>query len=171
MIYLDSHATTSVDPKVLDAMLPFFTEHFGNASSRNHPLGWTAAKAVEAAREQVAALIGARFRDVVFTSGATESNNLAIKGIAARAPADRRHVVTVVTEHRAVLDPCRALEREGFRVTYLGVKPDGLIDLDQLHAAVTDETLLVSVMAATNGTGGLQPRAAISRTAKQRQAG
>jgi len=170
MIYLDSHATTPVDPKVLAAMLPFFTEHFGNASSKNHPLGWTAAKAVETAREQVAALIGARFRDVVFTSGATESNNLAIKGVAARASAGRRHIVTVVTEHRAVLDPCRALERERFRVTYLGVKPDGLIDLDELGAAVSDETLLVSVMAANNEIGVLQPLAEISRIAKARGA-
>jgi cysteine desulfurase len=118
-IYLDSHATTPVDPRVLDAMLPFFTEHFGNASSRNHPFGWKAGKAVEQAREQVGSLIGARFRDVVFTSGATESNNLAIKGAARRAPLTRRHVVTVCTEHRAVLDSCRALERDGFRVTYL----------------------------------------------------
>ena len=120
-IYLDSHATTPVDPRVLEAMLPFFTEHFGNASSRNHPFGWKAGKAVEQAREQVGSLIGARFRDVVFTSGATESNNLAIKGAARRAPPTRRHIVTVCTEHRAVLDPCRALERDGFRVTYLEV--------------------------------------------------
>ncbi len=117
-IYLDSHATTPVDPRVLEAMLPFFTEQFGNASSRNHPFGWSAARAVERAREQVAALIGARFRDVVFTSGATESNNLAIKGAAAVAPPDRRHVVAIATEHRAVLDACRALERKGFRATY-----------------------------------------------------
>src|SRR5689334_23565180 len=110
---MDSHATTPVDPRVLESMLPFFSEDFGNASSRNHPFGWTAGKAVERAREQVAALIGARFRDVVFTSGATESNNLAIKGVARRSQ-DRRHIVTVRTEHRAVLDVCRGLEREGF---------------------------------------------------------
>src|SRR5260221_8718569 len=116
-IYLDSHATTPVDPRVLDAMLPFFREHFGNASSRNYPFGWKAAKAVEFAREQVADLIGARFREIVFTSGVTESNNLAIKGAAARAPEGRRHLVTLTTEHRAVLDPCVALERDGFRVT------------------------------------------------------
>src|SRR3954465_6507078 len=106
-IYMDSHSTTPVDRRVLEAMLPFFSEHFGNASSRNHPFGWRAAKAVEAAREQVATLIGARFRDIVFTSGETESNNLAIKGVAAAAPRERRHIVTVATEHPAVLDPCR----------------------------------------------------------------
>jgi cysteine desulfurase len=166
MIYLDSHATTPVDPRVLEAMLPFFTERFGNASSRNHPFGWKAAKAVEHAREQVARLIGARFRDVVFTSGATESNNLAIKGIAARAPNNRRHIVTLATEHRAVLDPCRALERRGIRVTCLGVAHDGLVDLDAVRSAVTDETLLVSVMAGNNEIGVLQPLAEISRIAK-----
>jgi cysteine desulfurase len=170
MIYLDSHATTPVDPRVLEAMLPYFSEHFGNASSRNHPFGWKAAKAVEHAREQVAALIGARFRDVVFTSGATESNNLAIKGVAACAPAHRRHIVTLATEHRAVLDPCLALEREGFRVTVLPVRSDGLLDLDELSAAVTDETLLVSVMAGNNEIGVLQPLDAISRIAKARGA-
>ena len=166
MIYLDSHATTPVDPRVLEAMLPFFTEHFGNASSKNHPFGWKAAKAVERAREQVAGLVGGRLRDVVFTSGATEANNLAIKGAAARAPATRRHIVTVVTEHRAVLDPCRALERDGFRVTYLGVTPEGVLDLDTLRAAVTADTLLVSVMAGNNEIGVLQPIADVSHIAK-----
>ena len=170
MIYLDSHATTPVDSRVLDAMLPFFSEHFGNASSRNHPFGWKAAKAVEQARGQVADLIGARFRDIIFTSGATESNNLAIKGFAARAPGTRRHLVTVATEHRAVLDPCRALEREGFRVTCLGVQPDGLIDLDELRVAVGDDTLLVSVMAGNNEIGVLQPLNEISRIVKDRGA-
>jgi cysteine desulfurase len=156
-IYLDSHATTPVDPRVLDAMLPFFTEHFGNASSRNHPFGWKAGKAVEQAREQVGSLIGARFRDVVFTSGATESNNLAIKGAARRAPLTRRHIVTVCTEHRAVLDPCRALERDGFRVTYLEVDREGRIDLDRLRDAVGSDTLLVSAMSANNEIGVLHP--------------
>jgi cysteine desulfurase len=170
MIYLDSHATTPVDSRVLDAMLPFFSEHFGNASSRNHPFGWKAAKAVEQARGQVADLIGARFRDIIFTSGATESNNLAIKGVAARAPGMRRHLVTVATEHRAVLDPCRALEREGFRVTCLGVQPDGLVNLDELSAAVGDDTLLVSVMAGNNEIGVLQPLNEISRIVKNRGA-
>ena len=146
-------------------MLPFFTEHFGNAASRNHPFGWTANKAVEHAREQVASLIGARFRDVIFTSGATESNNLAIKGIAARAPAGRRHIVTIATEHRAVLDPCRALEREECRVTYTGVDRDGRIDLDRLRHAVTPDTLLVSAMSANNEIGLLHPLQEIAEIA------
>ena len=146
-------------------MLPFFTEHFGNASSRNHPYGWKAGKAVEQAREQVGSLIGARFRDIVFTSGATESNNLAIKGVAARAPADRRHIVTIATEHRAVLDPCRALERGGFRVTYLEVDGDGRIDLEQLRDAVRADTVLVSAMSANNEVGVLHPLAEIAQIA------
>jgi cysteine desulfurase len=169
-IYLDSHATTPVDPRVLDAMLPYFTAHFGNASSRNHPFGWTAGKAVEHAREQVAALIGARFREIVFTSGATESNNLAIKGVAARAPERRRHIVTVSTEHRAVLDPCRALEREGFRVDTLGVHRDGQLDLQKLCDAMTDETLLVSVMSGNNEIGVLHPLPDITAIAHERGA-
>ena len=169
-IYLDSHATTRVDPRVLDAMLPFFTEHFGNASSRNHPFGWTAGKAVEHAREQVGSLIGARFRDVIFTSGATESNNLAIKGVAARAPHNRRHIVTISTEHRAVLDACRALERGGFRVTYLEVDGEGRIDLDRLRAAVRADTLLVSAMSANNEIGVLHPLAEIAEIAHARGA-
>jgi cysteine desulfurase len=167
---MDSHATTPLDPRVLDAMMPFLTEHFGNASSRNHPFGWKAAKAVEQAREQVAALIGVRFREVVFTSGATESNNLAIKGVAARAPGHRRHIVTIATEHRAVLDPCRSLERGGFQVTHLGVRPDGTIDLDQLRDAITDRTLLISAMAANNEIGVLHPLSEIARLARERDA-
>jgi cysteine desulfurase len=169
-IYLDSHATTSVDARVLDAMLPFFSEHFGNASSRNHPFGWKAAKAVEQAREEVATLIGARFRDVVFTSGATESNNLAIKGVAGTAPENRTRVVTVCTEHRAVLDPCRALERDGLRVTYLDVDREGRIDLDRLRDAISDDTLLVSVMSANNEIGVLHPLAEIATLAHERGA-
>ena len=169
-IYLDSHATTPVDPRVLDAMLPFFTEHFGNASSRNHPFGWKAGKAVEHARQQVAMLVGAKLREIVFTGGATESNNLAIKGVAARAPEFRRHIVTVVTEHRAVLDPCQALERQGFRVTYLPVNAAGHIDVDELGEAVTDQTLLVSVMAANNEIGVLHPVAECCAIAKARGA-
>jgi cysteine desulfurase len=164
-IYLDSHATTPVDPRVLEVMLPFFTEHFGNAASRNHPFGWKANKAVAQAREQVGSLIGARFRDIVFTSGATESNNLAIKGVAARAPAGRRHIVTISTEHRAVLDPCRALERDGVRVTYLGVDRKGQIDLDQLRDAVAADTLLVSAMSANNEIGVLHPLLEIAEIA------
>jgi cysteine desulfurase len=156
-IYLDSHATTPVDPRVLEAMLPFFTEHFGNASSRNHPFGWKAGKAVEQAREQVGALIGARFRDIVFTSGATESNNLAIKGTARRARPARRHIVTIRTEHRAVLDPCLAVERDGFKVIYLDVDREGRIDLDRLRESISGDTLLVSVMSANNEIGVLHP--------------
>ena len=167
-IYLDSHATTPVDPRVLDAMMPFFTEHFGNASSKNHPYGWAAAKAVERAREQVASLIGARFRDVVFTSGATEANNLAIKGVAARAPKNRRHIVTVATEHRAVLDPCGAVARAGFRITTLHVNTTGHLDLQQLSDALTDETLLISVMSANNEIGVLHPIQDVTRLAHAR---
>ena len=169
-IYMDSHATTPIDPQVLDAMMPFLTEHFGNASSRNHPFGWKAGKAVESAREQVAALIGARFREIVFTSGATESNNLAIKGVAACAPPNRRRIVTVTTEHRAVLDPCRSLEREGFGVIYVDVGADGRIDLGLLSAAITDQTVLVSVMAANNEIGVVHPLEEIVRLAKGRGA-
>ena len=166
MVYLDSHATTPVDDRVLEAMLPWFRQDFGNASSRNHPYGWKAQKAVERAREQVASLIGVRFRDVTFTSGATESNNLAIKGVAAGAPANRRHVVTISTEHRSVLDSCTALQRDNIRVSVVGVKPDGLVDLDQLRATVTDETLLVSAMAGNNEIGVLQPLADFGQIAK-----
>jgi cysteine desulfurase len=155
---------------VLDAMLPYFTEHFGNASSKNHPFGWKAGKVVEHAREQVAALIGARHRDIVFTSGATESNNLAIKGVAARAPKQRRHIVTVATEHRAVLDPCEALARDGFRVTVLGVNADGQIDLDKLRDGITDETLLLTVMSGNNEIGVLHPLPGIARLAHDRGA-
>jgi cysteine desulfurase len=170
VIYLDSHATTPVDPRVLDAMLPFFVEHFGNASSKNHPFGWKAGKAVEHAREQVAGLIGARFRDVVFTSGATESNNLAIKGLAARAPKDRRRIVTVVTEHRSVLDSCAALERDGFRVTRLGVNRDGDLDLQELADAIGDDTLVVSVMSGNNEIGVLHKVEEIATVAHDRGA-
>lgn len=167
-IYLDSHATTPVDPRVLAAMLPYFTEQFGNAASRNHPFGWAANKAVEAAREAVAGLIGGRLRGVVFTSGATEANNLAILGAAAVAPAGKDHVVTVSTEHRAVLDPCRKLERDGFRVTYLGTGADGRVDVDELRDAVSDRTFLISVMAANNEIGVLQPLFEIGRIARPR---
>jgi cysteine desulfurase len=169
-VYLDSHATTPVDPRVLDAMLPYFTEHFGNASSRNHPFGWEAGKAVEHAREQVAVLIGARFREIIFTSGATESNNLAIKGTAGRAAPRRRHIVTTSTEHRAVLDPCRTLEREGFRVDIVDVDGDGSLNLEKLREAITDQTLLVSVMSGNNEIGVLHPLAEIAMLAHERGA-
>jgi cysteine desulfurase len=166
-LYLDYHATTPVDPRVLDAMLPYFTERFGNAASRQHAFGWDAQKAVDTAREQVAALIGASGHEIVFTSGASESNNLAIKG-AAYALRDRgNHIITVVTEHKSVLDSCKRLESEGWRVTWLGVDGDGLIDLDELRAAMDARTVLVSVMAANNEIGVIQPLAAIGAIARE----
>jgi cysteine desulfurase len=165
MIYLDHHATTPVDTRVLEAMLPFFTEKFGNAASKQHRFGWEANDAVERARKQVAALIGAGSKDIVFTSGATEANNLAIKGAAAarRGPStslgasERNHLVTIATEHKAVLDPMARLEKDGWRVTVLPVHRDGTIDLDTLRDAVTERTALVSVMAANNEIGVLLP--------------
>jgi cysteine desulfurase len=165
MIYLDHHATTPVDARVLDAMLPYFTEKFGNAASKQHRFGWEANEAVERARQQVAALIGAGSKEIVFTSGATEANNLAIKGVAAarRAPStslgtrERDHLVTVATEHKAVLDPMMRLQQESWRVTVLPVPASGVIDLVALEAAVTERTVLVSVMAANNEIGVLQP--------------
>ena len=153
MIYLDHHATTPVDGRVLEAMLPFFTERFGNAGSKQHRYGWDANDAVERARKQVAQLIGASTKEIVFTSGATESNNLAIKGL----KTDRRHVVTISTEHKAVLDPVRHLGQDGWRTTVLPVGADGLVDVKDVAAAVTDETAVVSVMAANNEIGVLQP--------------
>jgi cysteine desulfurase len=164
-VYLDYHATTPVDPRVLDAMLPYFTEQFGNPASRQHAYGWKAQEAVDRGRSQVAALIGASAGEIVFTSGATESNNLAIKG-AARAMRDRGdHIVTAVTEHKSVLDSFRRLEREGWRVTWVGVQPDGVIDLDALRAAVDGRTVLVSVMLANNEIGVVQPMAEIAAIA------
>jgi cysteine desulfurase len=167
-IYMDYHATTPVDPRVLEAMLPFFTERFGNAASRNHPFGWQAEEAVEAARKQVADLIGATAKEIVFTSGATESDNLAIKGAARMYREKGNHLVTVVTEHKAVIDTCKHLEKEGFAVTYLPVRRDGLVDLDELRGAMTDRTILISVMAANNEVGVLQPVAEIGRIARER---
>jgi cysteine desulfurase len=168
-VYLDHHATTPVDERVLAAMLPYFGERFGNPSSRNHRFGWEASDAVEGARRQVAALVGASAKEMVFTSGATEANNLAIKGVAARA-GNRRHVVTVATEHKAVLDPCRTLEREGWRLTILPVRADGLVDVAGLALAVTDDTALVSVMLANNEIGVLQPVAELARLAHEKGA-
>lgn len=157
MIYLDHHATTPVDARVLEAMLPFFTGKFGNAASKQHAFGWAASDAVERARKQVATLIGAGSKDVIFTSGATEANNLAIKGAAKARHGERDHLVTVATEHKAVLDPMTRLAREGWDVTVLPVNTAGLIDLGQLEAAITSRTALVSVMAANNEIGVLQP--------------
>ena len=162
-VYLDYHATTPVDPRVLDAMLPYFTEKFGNPASRQHAYGWQAQEAVDRARAQVAALINASAAEIVFTSGASESNNLAIKGVAGASKERGNHVVTVATEHKSVLDSCGRLEREGFAVTLLPVRPDGLLDLDRLRSSVTERTVLVSVMAANNEIGVLQPLSEISR--------
>jgi len=156
-VYLDYHATTPVDPRVLEAMLPYFTEDFGNPASRQHAFGWQADEAVVRARGEVASLIGATAGEIVFTSGASESNNLAIKGAAYAGRERGDHVVTVVTEHKSVLDSFKTLERNGWRVTWLGVDADGFIRLDELRAAVTDKTVLVSVMAANNEIGVLQP--------------
>lgn len=168
MIYLDYQATTPTDPRVVEAMLPFFTQKFGNPGSATHAFGREAETAVEEAREQVAGLIGAEAREIVFTSGATESNNLAIKG-AARFLKDRKdHVVTLATEHKCVLESAAQLEREGFAVTYLPVKPDGLLDLDRLREALTERTALVSVMAAHNEIGVIQPLAEIGKLARER---
>jgi cysteine desulfurase len=162
-IYLDYQATTPMDPRVLEAMMPYFIDKFGNPHSRNHPHGWEAEEAVETARRQVAALIGADEREIVFTSGATESNNLAIAGVARFYKDKKDHIVTVQTEHKCVLDTCRHLEMEGIKVTYLPVKPDGLLDLDVLRRAITDKTVLVSVMAANNEIGVIQPLAEIGK--------
>lgn len=167
-IYLDNHATTPVDPRVVEALLPFFTETFGNPASRNHRFGWAAATAVENARKQVAKLIDARAQEIVFTSGATESDNLAIKGAAHHYRERGDHVVTLPTEHKAVLDSAKRLEQEGFRVTYARVRPDGLVDLDDLKHAITEKTVLVSIMAANNETGVLQPLAEIGRLCHER---
>src|ERR1700759_4117524 len=156
-IYMDDHATTPLDPRVLEAMMPFFTNKFGNAASRNHSFGWEAEQAVEHAREQVAKLIGASAKEIIFTSGATESNNLAIKGIAEMYRERGNHIITQVTEHKAVLDACKRLEKYGYRVTYLPVKADGLIDLEDLKRAIDDKTILVTIMAANNEIGVLQP--------------
>ena len=168
-VYMDCHATTPVDPRVLDAMLPYFSERFGNAASRNHSFGWAAAKAVETARQHIADLIGASPKEIVFTSGATESDNLAIKGIADMYREKGNHLITVITEHRAVLDTCKRLEKDGYRVTYLPVQPDGLIDLDDLRHAISDETILISVMTANNEIGVIQPIAEIGELAKEHE--
>lgn len=168
-IYLDNHATTPVDPRVLAAMLPYFTEQFGNASSKNHAFGWEAEAAVDSAREQVAKLIGAgSAREIVFTSGATESDNLAIKGVAQAYWERGNHIVTCATEHKAVLDSCKALEKQGFKVTYLRVQTNGLLDLQRLEESLTDETILVSIMAANNEIGTIQPVEEIGRLTRKK---
>ena len=167
-IYMDNNSTTRMDPRVLEAMLPYFTEHFGNAASRTHAFGWKAEEAVEQAREQIALFVGASSREIVFTSGATESNNLAIKGVAAMARPHGNHIITEQTEHKAVLDPCKRLERDGFQATYLPVDSYGQVSAQQVADAVTDKTILVSIMAANNEVGTLQPIAEIGQVCKEK---
>jgi cysteine desulfurase len=156
-IYMDNHATTQMDKRVLDEMVPYFIEKFGNAASRNHEFGWVAEQAVDQARERIAKLIGATSKEIIFTSGATESDNLAIKGVAQMYREKGNHIITQVTEHKAVLDTCKRLEKDGYRVTYLPVQKDGRIDLEDLKRAMDDKTILVSIMAANNEIGVLQP--------------
>jgi len=167
-IYMDYHATTPCDPRVLDAMIPYFTEMFGNAASRNHQFGWQGEEAVENARKQVADLIGSTSKEIIFTSGATESDNLAIKGVADMYYERGDHIITVVTEHKAVLDTCKKLEKRGFKVTYLPVGSDGLISPDDVRNAITDKTILVSIMHANNEIGVIQPISEIGKVCKEK---
>jgi len=167
-IYMDNHATTPVDPRVVEAMLPFFSEKFGNAASRNHSFGWAAEEAVENARAQIARLINATPKEIIFTSGATESNNLAIKGVAEMYREKGNHIITQVTEHKAVLDTCKRLEKYGYEVTYLPVAKDGRIDLDDLRRAITPKTILITIMYANNEIGVIQPIEEIGKIAKEK---
>jgi cysteine desulfurase len=169
-VYLDYQATTPVDPRVLEKMIPYFTGKFGNPHSRSHSFGWEAEEAVEMARGQVAKLINANEKEIIFTSGATESNNLAIKGVAHFYKDKRTHIITPLTEHKCVLDACRHLEQEGFQITYLPVQTNGLVDLNQLKAAITDNTVLVSVMAVNNEIGVIQPLKEIGALCRERGA-
>src|SRR5712692_727139 len=167
-IYFDNHATTPTDPRVVDAMLPYFTQKFGNAASRNHSFGWEAEKAVDNARKQIADLIGATTKEIVFTSGATESDNLAIKGVAEMYAEKGNHIITAATEHKAVLDTCKKLEKHGYRVTYMPVKADGLVDLDMLRESITDKTILITLMYANNEIGVIQPVKDIGKIAHEK---
>src|ERR1700722_2022920 len=162
-LYMDNHATTAMDARVLEAMMPYFSGKFGNAASRNHAFGWEAEAAVEIAREQIAKLIGASAKEIIFTSGATESNNLAIKGVAEMYKERGNHIITQVTEHKAVLDTCKRLEKLGYEITYLPVQADGLVSVDDVKAAITDKTILVSIMFANNEIGVIQPVAEIGK--------
>jgi cysteine desulfurase len=167
-IYMDNHATTPMDPRVLEEMLPYFMEKFGNAASRNHSFGWAAEEGVETARERIAKLVGATTKEIIFTSGATESDNLAIKGVAEMYREKGNHIITAVTEHKAVLDTCKRLEKYGYRVTYLPVQKDGLVDLDDLKRAMDDKTILVTIMYANNEIGVLQPVTEIGKLCHER---
>jgi len=168
-VYMDNHATTRVDSRVLDAMLPYFTEKFGNAASRNHSFGWEAEEAVDRSRNQIAALIGAKSKEIIFTSGATESDNLAIKGVVEFYKDKGNHIITCVTEHKAVLDSCRALERAGKAiVTYLPVDKYGMVDPDAVRRAITDKTVLITIMWANNEIGTIHPIAEIGKIAKEK---
>ena len=168
-IYMDNHATTRVDPRVIQAMLPIFEENFGNAASRTHAFGWQAEAAVEAARDTIAGMINAESgKEIVFTSGATESDNLAIKGVAEYYKSKGNHIVTTVIEHKAVLDSCKRLEKQGFEVTYVNVGKDGLVDPDDIRRALTDKTILVSVMLANNEVGSIQPIGEIGKITRER---
>src|SRR3982075_2198810 len=167
-IYMDNHATTPVDPRVVDAMLPYFNEKFGNAASRNHSFGWTGEEAVENARAQVASLIGATPKEIIFTSGATESDNLMIKGVAEMYREKGNHIITQSIEHKAVLDTCKRLEKEGFEVTYLPVQRDGRVNIDELKSAIRPSTILITIMYANNEVGVINPIAEIGKIAKER---
>ncbi|MBA4166426.1 MAG: IscS subfamily cysteine desulfurase [Chitinophagaceae bacterium] len=166
-IYLDHNATTPCDPRVVETMIPFFTEHFGNSASRNHPFGWEAEEGVDYAREQIAKLINADPKEIIFTSGATEGDNLAIKGVFDMYASKGNHIITATTEHKAVLDTCKHIQKEGGEVTYLEVKPDGLIDLAELEAAIKPTTILIAIMYANNEIGTIQPVKEISDLAKR----
>jgi cysteine desulfurase len=167
-IYFDNHATTQVDPRVLDAMMPYFTNKFGNAASRNHSFGWAGEEAVENARAQVASLIGATPKEIIFTSGATESDNLMIKGVAEMYREKGNHIITQAIEHKAVLDTCKRLEKDGFEVTYLPVQRDGRVDPEDVRKAITSKTILITIMYANNEIGVINPVAEIGKIAKER---
>jgi cysteine desulfurase len=167
-IYMDNNSTTRVDPRVVEAMLPYFTEKFGNAASRSHPFGWETEKATEESREKIAGLIGAGAKEIIFTSGATESDNLALKGVAQMYKKKGNHIITQVTEHKAVLDTCKRLEKEGFQVNYLPVDRYGQVSADQIREAITPKTILVSIMAANNEIGTLQPIKSIGKVCKEK---
>src|SRR4051812_31123562 len=167
-VYMDNNATTRCDPRVVAAMVPSFTENKRKTPSRNHAFGWRAEEAVEEARDQIARLIGASDKEIIFTSGATESNNLAIKGVAAMYRKKGNHVITVATEHKAVIDPCKRLERDGYQVTFLPVDHQGRVSAEQVEAAMTDKTILVSIMAANNEIGTLQPVKDIGKLCKRK---